>query len=217
VSERVRVDKKWGKATQRPDPNRQGREGPTHSWPKCGRELGSDRRSFRACLFLCPPLAHMVATHVDPSSPTLVLASLRRRFSLVHRVVSALMQRLAVYATINVDALTTMLGGKQPAASAHWPLLAGSWHAIVTDLAIIATMIGRCPFSKKTKHDHEASGSASEARRRMSPPPLPRMVPTASPRAPPPRRSTSRPPRQRMPCDRVYVRICQVHRLYARS
>jgi hypothetical protein len=33
----------------------------------------------------------MVATHVNPSSPTLVLASLRR-----HRVVSALIQRLTI-------------------------------------------------------------------------------------------------------------------------
>jgi hypothetical protein len=76
----------------------------------------------------------------------------------------------------------------------------------------LATMTGRWPFSRKTKNDHEASGSMSEARRRMSPPPLPRMAPTQaapSPRAPP-RRSASRAPR-----DRVYVRLRQARRLYA--
>jgi hypothetical protein len=89
-----------------------------------------------------------------------------------------------------------------------------SWHAIDTDLATIATMTGCWPFSRKTKHDHEASGSASEGRRRMPPPPLPRMVPTApaaSPRASL-RRSTSMPPR-----DRVYVRVRQARRLYTRG
>jgi hypothetical protein len=121
------------------------------------------------------------------------------------------MQLLAIYAGHQCpNASMTVLGGERPAASALGLYKPGR-STPLPDIATIATMTGRWPFSRKTKHDHEASGSAYEARRRMPPPPLPRTAPTgaaSSPRAPL-CRSASRPP-----CDRVYVCVRQARRLY---
>jgi hypothetical protein len=72
----------------------------------------------------------------------------------------------------------------------------------------LATMIGeRWPFSKKGKNDHKA-GSSSGGRHHCPPSPPP---PIHAP-PPPPRRTLLRPPQ-----NRVYVRVKQARRLYARN
>jgi hypothetical protein len=163
----------------------------TDEWPA--------HASVRA--FSCPLLAHIAVTHVDPSSTPLLCASLPPLL----RPCLARRQRELMRVAICVghqcpDAFMTALGGKRPVLGLYIP-----GHVVPLPphrLRTVATMTGRWPFSmtrrwpfcKKTKNNHEASGSASQSRRRMPPPSLPCMTPMPAMPSPPvpPRWSTSR-------------------------
>jgi hypothetical protein len=113
---------------------------------------------------------------------------------------------------INARSLDDRVGRQ---AASPWPMYPRPRCAIAPHSPrALATMTRRWPFSRKTKNDHEASGSSSAARRCMPPPQLPRMTPTCvapSPRVPL-RQSASKPP-----WDRVYIRVRQAQRLYTRG
>jgi hypothetical protein len=200
-----------------------------YMWERDGSARTTERSAHASArASSCPADPTWQPDCVKPSFPPLVLTSLRHRFGLVQRVVNgAFMPLLAVCAGHQCRRLDDRAGaasGQRHAARVQriykapprTPRAAATHtrrHSPPTAYEYIMT--GRWPFSRKTKHDDEASGSGSGSRdrRRMSPPPLPC--------PPPPSRHSQNVARAPHPTrglrDRVYVPVRLARRLYARG